>query len=93
MARTKLGQHMAALQAERERRNRLIIETIRREMFTKHYSQEQLAEQIGVCANTIGNRLKEPGKMRLQELWDIIDALDIGNDEVGHMFTGSDMKQ
>lgn len=77
---------MAALQAERERRNRLIIETIRREMFTKHYSQEQLAEQIGVCANTIGNRLKEPGKMRLQELWDIIDALNLDESTIGYMF-------
>lgn len=86
MARTKLGQHMAALQAERERRNRLIIETIRREMFAKHYSQEQLAEQIGVCANTIGNRLKEPGKMRLQELWDIIDALNLDESTIGYMF-------
>lgn len=58
---------------------------LRRELVSQDIDRRQLAKRVNMKYDTLAKRIREPGSMRLSELWRIMDVLKTPQEERGEI--------
>lgn len=58
---------------------------LRRELVSRDIDRRQLAKRVNMKYDTLAKRIREPGSMRLSELWRIMDVLKTPQEERGEI--------